>query len=138
MRPQSGCFDTLCSSQAQNRLTLTPSLLVRSNFPGFPKATDRGVTARENRLFLEAVLWRVRTGAPWRHLHASFGNGNSQVGRFRRWAASGVLQWLSETLSGDPDPEYVLIDGTIVSVHQKAAGAKGALGASAWAAPAAG
>ena len=102
------------------------------------RATDRGVTARDNRLFLEAVLWRVRTGAPWRDLPADFGNWNSQFHRFRRWAASGVFQRLFEVLGGDPDLEYVLIDGTIASVHQKAAGAKGALGTSPLAAAAAG
>ena len=102
------------------------------------QATDRGVTARDDRLFLEAVLRRVPTGAPWRHLPASFGNGNSQFRRFRRWAASGVLQRLFKTLSGDPDSEYVPIDGAIVPVHQQAAGAKGALGASAWVDPGAG
>ena len=93
------------------------------------QARDPWPTARDNRLFLEAVLWRVRTGAPWRHLPASFGNGNSRLGRFRPWAASGGVQRLFETLSGDPDLEYVPIDGAIVWVHQKAAGAKGALGA---------
>lgn len=102
------------------------------------KATDRGVTARDNRLFLEAVLWKVRTGAPWRDLPPCFGTWNSQLGRFRRWADSGVFQRLFASLSGDPDLEYVLIDGTIVPVHQKAAGAKGARSASALAAPAAG
>ncbi|MYG37473.1 MAG: transposase [Synechococcus sp. SB0676_bin_10] len=105
------------------------------------KARDRGPTPRDNRLFLlflEAVLWRVGTGAPWRDLPACLGNWNSQLGCFRRWAANGVLQWLFETLSGDPDLEYLLHDGTTVPVHQKAAGAKGALGASAWAAPGAG
>ena len=61
-----------------------------------------------------------------------FGNGNSRFRRFRRWATSGVLQRLFETLSGDPDSEYVPIDGAIVPVHQQAAGAKGALSASAW------
>ena len=62
------------------------------------------------------------------------GELEQSAGRFRRWAASGVLQRLFETLCGDPDLEYVLIDSTTVPVHQKAAGAKGALGASAWAA----
>jgi len=38
------------------------------------KSTDCGVTAKDNRRFLEAVLWRVRTGSPWRELPASFGN----------------------------------------------------------------
>lgn len=91
------------------------------------KATDRGVTAADTRLFLEAVFWRVRTGLPWRDLPAGFGNWNSIFRRFRRWARAGVFDRLFAHVSGDPDMEYALIDGTIVSVHQKATGAKGGL-----------
>jgi transposase len=91
------------------------------------QASDCGVTARDNRLFLEAVLWRVRTGAPWRDLPSGFGAWNSVFRRFRRWAIGGVFDRIFNALSGKPDFEYVLIDGTIVSVHQKAAGAKGGL-----------
>ena len=38
------------------------------------KATDSGVTATNNRLFVEAVLWIIRTGSPWRDLPADFGH----------------------------------------------------------------
>ena len=86
------------------------------------KASDRGVTAKDNRLFLEAVLWRVRTGLPWRDLPGEFGNWNSIFQRFRRWVRAGVFERLFEQLSGQPDFEYVLIDGTIVTAHQKASG----------------
>ncbi len=91
------------------------------------KSTDRGVTAADNRRFLEAVLWRVRTGSPWRDLPSGFGNWNSIFRRFRRWAKAGVFESLFKALSNEPDFEYALIDGTIVSVHQKATGAKGGL-----------
>ena len=50
------------------------------------KASDRGVTAKDNRLFLEAVLWRVRTGLPWRDLPGEFGNWSSIFQRYRRLA----------------------------------------------------
>ena len=89
------------------------------------KASDSGVTAKDNRLFLEAVLWRVRTGLPWRDLPTAFGRWTSVVQRFRRWARAGVFERLLERLSGEPDFEYALIDGTIVTAHQKASGAKG-------------
>ena len=98
---------------------------VSPHLPG--KATDCGVTAADNRLFLEAVLWRVRTGSPWRDLPVAFGKSNSVFQRFRRWAKKGVFERLFEVLSEEPDLEYALIDGTIVSVHQKASGAKGGL-----------
>ncbi len=89
------------------------------------KASDPGATARDTRLFLEAVLWRVRTGSPWRDLPSAFGNWNSIFQRFRRWAKAGVFAKIFEKLSGEPDFEYALIDGTIVTAHQKASGAKG-------------
>src|SRR6056300_808141 len=95
------------------------------HLPG--KASDCGVTAKDNRLFLEAVFWRVRTGSPWRDLPPAFGNWNSQFRRFRRWAEAGVFESLFNVMSGAADLEYALIDGTIVQVHQKATGAKGGL-----------
>ena len=98
---------------------------ISPHLPG--KATDCGVTAADNRLFLEAVLWRVRTGSPWRDLPVAFGKSNSVFQRFRRWAKKGVFERLFEVLSEEPDFEYALIDGTIVSVHQKASGARGGL-----------
>jgi len=88
---------------------------------------DCGVTAKDTRLFLEAVLWRVRVGGPWRDLPPGFGEWNSIFRRFRRWAQRGVFQRIFEAVSGDPDFEYALIDGTIISAHQKASGAKGGL-----------
>ena len=91
------------------------------------KVSDAGVTAKDNRLFLEAVFWRVGTGSPWRDLPPSFGPWNSQFRRFRRWAKAGVFERLFNAMSGDVDLEYALIDGTIVQVHQKATGAKGGL-----------
>ena len=91
------------------------------------KASDAGATAKDNRLFLEAVFWRVRTGSPWRDLPPAFGSWNSQFRRFRRWAKSGIFESLFNAMSEDVDLEYTLIDGTIVQVHQKATGAKGGL-----------
>ena len=76
------------------------------------------------RSFLEAVLWRVRVGGPWRDLPPGFGEWNSIFRRFRRWALKGVFKGIFEAVADDPDFEYVLIDGTIISVHQKASGAK--------------
>jgi len=99
--------------------------LIEPLLPGTVR--DRGVTAKDNRLFLEAVLWKVRVGAPWRDLPPGFGEWNSVFRRFRRWAQKGVFQRIFGAAAGDPDFEYVLIDGTIVSVHQKASGAKGGL-----------
>ncbi|MYF35825.1 MAG: transposase [Synechococcus sp. SB0678_bin_12] len=56
-------------------------------------------------MFLEAVFWRVQTGAPWRDLPACSRTWNSQLCRFRRWATRGVLQQLFEASSGIPSPQ---------------------------------
>ena len=101
-------------------------MLWRRLEPRLPgKISDAGATAKDNRLFLEAVLWRVRTGAPWRDLPPAFGRWNSQFRRFRRWAKAGTFESLFKDMNNDPDLEYALIDGTIVQVHQKATGVKG-------------
>lgn len=91
--------------------------------PGKPG--DPGRSGADNRLFVEAVLWIARTGAPWRDLPAMFGNWNSVFQRFRRWARKGVFERMFQALRGEPDFEYVIADGTISRVHQKATGAKG-------------
>jgi transposase len=69
------------------------------------------------------VLWSARTGAPWRDLPASFGHWNAGFKRLRRWASRGVFARLFKARRGDPDCAYVIADGTISRVHQKATGA---------------
>ena len=91
--------------------------------PGKPR--DPGRSGADNRQFVEAVLWIARTGAPWRDLPSAFGNWNSVFKRFRRWTSKGVFERMFKRLRGDPDFEYVIADGTISRVHQKATGAKG-------------
>jgi transposase len=88
---------------------------------------QRGSTGRDNRMFVEGVLWIVRTGAPWRDLPEAFGEWNSVFRRFSRWSQKGVWQRVFEALSDDPDFEYLIIDSTIVRAHQHASGAKGGL-----------
>jgi transposase len=84
-----------------------------------------GVTAKDNRLFVEAVLYRYRAGIPWRDLPARFGDWNNIHRRHRRWSESGVWRKVFEHLAADADNEYARIDATIVRAHQHAAGAKG-------------
>ena len=90
------------------------------------KASDR-VSAKDNRRFVEAVLWIVRTSAQWRDLPPAFGNWNSVFRRFSRWSRDGVWWNLFNALADDPDFEYVIIDSTIVRAHQHATGKKGGL-----------
>jgi transposase len=113
--------------EAMDRLILTDERWERvaPHLPG--RVGDPGRSGADNRLFLEGVLWIARVGAPWRDLPAMFGNWNSVFRRFRRWALNGVFEQLFRILSGDPDFEYAMIDGTIVRVHQHGTGAKGGL-----------
>src|SRR5438093_1772162 len=83
-----------------------------------------GVTAKDNRLFVEAVLYRYRTGIPWRDLPARFGDWKIVHQRFGRWAKSGVIERIFKLLASDLDNEYMMIDATIVRAHQHSAGAR--------------
>lgn len=83
-----------------------------------------GVTAKDNRLFVEAVLYRYRAGIPWRDLPERFGPWKAVHTRFSRWAESGVWERVFKALAVDADNEYAMIDSTIVRAHQHSAGAK--------------
>ena len=83
-----------------------------------------GVTAKDNRLFIEAVLYRYRAGIPWRDLPERFGPWKAVHTRFTRWAASGVWERMFKHLAEDADNEYAMIDSTIVRAHQHSAGAQ--------------
>ncbi|NJL42123.1 MAG: IS5 family transposase [Leptolyngbyaceae cyanobacterium SM1_4_3] len=84
-----------------------------------------GVTAKNNRLFVEAVLYRYRAGIPWRDLPARFGHFRKVHTRFRRWAKTGVWERVFQALAEDADNEYAMIDSTVVRAHQHSAGARG-------------
>jgi transposase len=83
-----------------------------------------GGTAKDNRLFVEAVLYRFRTGCPWRDLPERFGYWKAVHQRFGRWAKSGVFERIFKLLASDHDNEYMMIDATIVRAHQHSAGAR--------------
>ena len=89
--------------------------------PGQPGSPGR--SAENNRLFLDAVLWVVRTGAPWRDLPERFGEWNSVFQRFNRWSKKGVWQRVFDALQV-PDLEWVMLDATIVRAHVPASGAR--------------
>ncbi len=95
---------------------------IRDLLPG--REGHVGVTAADNRLFVEAVLYRYRAGIPWRDLPERFGDGVQVHRRFSRWAKSGVWERVFKVLAADADNEYAMINSTIVRAHQHSAGAK--------------
>jgi len=83
-----------------------------------------GVTAKNNRLFLDAVLYRYRVGMPWRDLPSYFGHWRVVHTRFSRWAKNDVWRKVFQHLAGDADNEYAMIDSSIVRAHQHSSVAK--------------
>jgi transposase len=80
---------------------------------------------QSDRQFIEAVLYRARTGIPWRDLPECFGHWDAVYNRFRRWEARGLWQKLWERLQADELmlAKHLFIESTIVRAHHHAAGA---------------
>lgn len=92
-----------------------------------------GPTA-DDRLFIDAVLYRNKTGCPWRDLPERFGPWKSVYNRFNNWAQRGVWEAIFEALRVDEDPKASILDASSVRAHQDAAGGKGGSNAMLWAA----
>jgi putative transposase len=88
------------------------------------KTGDRG---HNDRNFIEAVLWWMRTGSPWRDLPDDFGPWKTVFNRFDRWSRNGKWDRLFRALQTDGDDEWHSLDSTINRAHQHAAGGKGGL-----------
>lgn len=84
-----------------------------------------GGVAKDNRRFINAIFWILRTGAPWRDLPPSYGDWKNTHRRFCRWRDTGVWEKLLEQLIDAPDDEWLMIDATHIKVHPHAAGARG-------------
>ena len=84
-----------------------------------------GGNARDNRQFINAVFWILRTGAPWRDLPLCYGKWNTVARRFRRWCNSKVWEKLLEILIDEPDFEWLMIDASHSKVHPHGTGAVG-------------
>lgn len=89
------------------------------------KRTDPGRSCGDNRLFIEVVIWVVRTGSPWRDLPEHFGNWSTAFRRFSDWRTADVFAKLFEACSDEPDLEFAMVDATIVKVHRHGQGSKG-------------
>ena len=88
-----------------------------------------GRVADDNRRFINAVFWILRTGAPWRDLPPEFGGWKNTHRRFTRWRDKGIWKSIFERLIkqfGLPEElEWVMIDATFIKCHMSACGAKG-------------
>jgi transposase len=97
--------------------------LLEAHLPG-RKGVWGGV-AEDNRRFINAVLWILRTGAPWRDLPPDYGDWKNTHRRFCRWRDKGTWEGLLERLIDAPDYEWLMIDASHAKVHPHAAGARG-------------
>lgn len=99
------------------------------------KAGDPGRTAADNRLFVNGVLWVLRSGAHWRDLPERYGKWKSLHKRFSRWAKAGVWERVFEALIEERKNEYLMLDTTLVRAHQQAATGKGGTKTRLWGVP---
>lgn len=102
-------------------LKIEPMLPANKPQPGRPWRCHRQI--------LNAILWVIRTGAPWRDIPTAYGPWSTAYSRFRRWRDSGLWRRLLERLHGHLhlrgllDWSFHMLDGTVVRAHQHAAGA---------------
>ena len=96
---------------------------IQAHLPGSKGLVGR--PANDNRLFINAVFWILRTGAPWRDLPPDYGDWKNTHRRFCRWRDRGVWEHLLEVVIVEPDFEWLMIDTSHCKVHPHAAGAVG-------------
>ena len=96
-----------------------------------PRKPKTGKPNNDHRTILNGILWKLRTGAPWRDLAERYGPWSTVASRFRRWRLAGIWDRLLAVLqrqadaAGEVDWELQFVDGTVIRAHQHAAGAKG-------------
>ena len=121
------CFSAInvASMKAHRRHDISDNVwnLLEPHLPG--RSGSWGGIARDNRLFINAVFWIMRTGAPWRDLPPDYGCWSNTHRRFIRWRDKGIWEKLMEILIDEPDYEWLMIDASHCKVHPHAAGAKG-------------
>jgi transposase len=98
-----------------------------------PKQKTGPEATRGDRLFIEAVLFRAKTGLPWRDLPERFGPWKSVYNRFCKWAKRGHWAAIFKELQLEVDETGSIVDGSVVRAHQDASGGKGGSNAMLWA-----
>ena len=84
-----------------------------------------GRPAHDNRRFIDAVCWILRTGSPWRDLPPDYGDWKNTHRRFCRWRDRGVWAGLLDAVIDDPDFEWLMIHASYIKAHPHSAGARG-------------
>lgn len=110
----------------RHELTDAEWALLAPLLPGHPRQGHRWA---DHRTVINGILWRVRTGAPWRDLPERYGNWKTVYGRHRRWSADGTWARIADALridadTGEPTEFIASVDSSSVRVHQHAAGAR--------------
>ncbi len=93
---------------------------------GAGQAGDPSRTRSDNRLFVNGVLWVLRSGAHWRDLPERYGKWKTAHQRFSRWARAGVWERVFADLIEDTDNRYLMLDSTLVRARQQATTGRGA------------
>ncbi|MBB4232681.1 transposase [Rhizobium mongolense] len=103
-----------------NRLILRDEQWERISHHTIGDERTRGSSGHDNRMFVEAVLWIVRSGSRWRDLPEVFGAWNSVYRRFSRWSEKGVWWRVFAAMAHSPNFEFLIVDSTIIHVNRHA------------------
>src|SRR3954451_1840597 len=99
-----------------------------------PEKPERGRPNVDHRQIINGILWRERTGAPWRDLPERYGPWQTVYSRFRRWRLAGIWDRIFAAVqreadaNGEVDWSVHFVDGSVIRAHQHAAGARGGAG----------
>jgi transposase len=109
----------------RHELTQTQWNKICPLLPPERKATG-GRPAKDNRLMMNAIIYWLNTGIAWRDLPERFGPWESVYTRYRRWTEQGIWEKVLEALIAQDivDETTLMLDSTIVKVHQHGSGAK--------------